>query len=153
MTGLKASATINQTIEKRQSRNVIATVKGSAKPDEHFFMMAHWDHLGKNSAAAPGEDAIHNGAIDNATGVAAILEMAEKAASGPKPQRSMTFLAVTLEESGLLGSAYFGEHPLIPLNKIVGGINIDALQPAGPAKDVVVIGYGARSWKTSLAPR
>jgi len=150
MTGLKASATINQTIEKRTSRNVIGTVKGSTKPDEHFLLMAHWDHLGKNSTAKPGEDAIYNGAVDNATGVSAILDMAEKAASGPKPQRSMTFLAVTLEESGLLGSAYFGAHPLIPLNKIVGGINIDALQPAGPSKDVVVIGYGASQLEDTL---
>ncbi len=143
MTGLKATATINQTIEKRTSRNVIGTVKGATRPDEHVLLMAHWDHLGKNSTVEPGKDAIFNGAIDNATGVSAILDIAEKAAAGPKPQRSMTFLAVTLEESGLLGSAYFAEHPVIPLNKIVGGINIDALQPSGPAKDVLVIGYGA----------
>src|SRR5689334_1370743 len=71
MTGLKASATINQTIDKRTSRNVIGTVKGSTKPDEHFLLMAHWDHLGKNSTAKPGEDAIYNGAVDNATGVSA----------------------------------------------------------------------------------
>jgi Zn-dependent M28 family amino/carboxypeptidase len=143
MTGLKASATINQTIETRTSRNVAGTIKGSEKPDEHILLMAHWDHLGKNSTAAAGEDAIHNGAIDNATGTAAILEIGEKIAAGPKPKRSVTLLAVTLEESGLLGSAYFAEHPFIPLNKIVGGINLDALQPAGPAKDVVVIGFGA----------
>ena len=120
MTGLKASATINQTIEKRTSRNVIGTVRGATAPDEHLLLMAHWDHLGKAESADPDADVISNGAIDNATGTAAILEIAEKIAAGPKPARSVTFLAVTLEESGLLGSAYFGENPLIPLNKIVG---------------------------------
>jgi Zn-dependent M28 family amino/carboxypeptidase len=143
MTGLKASATINQSIEKRTSRNVAGTVKGAARPDEYILLMAHWDHLGKSTTAAAGEDAIYNGAVDNATGVAAILEIGEKFAAGPKPQRSITLLAVTLEESGLLGSAYFADRPFIPLNKIVGGINIDALQPAGPTKDVIVIGAGA----------
>ena len=78
MTGLKASATINQTVEKRTSRNVVGTVKGASKPDEHLLLMAHWDHLGKGANADPGADVIHNGAIDNATGIAAILEIAEK---------------------------------------------------------------------------
>ncbi len=143
MTGLKASATISQTVEKRTSRNVIGTVRGETAPNEHVLLMAHWDHLGKGTSDDPNADVISNGAVDNATGTAAILEIAEKMAAGPKPARSVTFLAVTLEESGLLGSAYFAENPLIPLNKIVGGINIDALQPAGPSKDVVVVGAGA----------
>ena len=143
MTGLKASATINQTITFKDSRNVIGTVKGSEKPDEHVLLMAHWDHLGKGTSDDPTADVINNGAVDNATGTAAILEIAEKIAAGPAPKRSVTFLAVTLEESGLLGSAYFGENPLIPLKNIVAGINIDAMQPSGPAKDVVVIGAGA----------
>ncbi len=150
MTGLKASATINQTIDFRDSRNVIGTVKGSEAPDEHLLLMAHWDHLGKGTSADPNEDVISNGAVDNATGAAAILEIAEKIAAGPKPKRSVTFLAVTLEESGLLGSAYFGENPLIPLKNIVGGINIDALQPTGPAKDVIVIGAGASQLEDTL---
>lgn len=143
MTGLKASATINQTISFKDSRNVIGTVKGAEKPDEHILLMAHWDHLGKGASDDPSADTINNGAVDNATGTAAILEIAEKIAAGPKPKRSVTFLAVTLEESGLLGSAYFGENPLIPLKNIVGGLNIDALLPTGPARDAVVIGAGA----------
>jgi Zn-dependent M28 family amino/carboxypeptidase len=150
MAGLKASAVINQTIDFKESRNVIGTVKGSEKPDEHLLLMAHWDHLGKGTSDDPNADVINNGAVDNATGTSAILEIAEKLASGPKPKRSVTFIAVTLEESGLLGSAYFGENPLIPLNKIVGGINIDALQPAGPSKDVVVIGFGASQMEDML---
>ncbi|MDP3738559.1 MAG: M28 family metallopeptidase [Hyphomonadaceae bacterium] len=150
MTGLKASSTITQTVTFKDSRNVIGTVKGAERPDEHLLLMAHWDHLGKGTSDDPNADTINNGAVDNATGTAAILEIAEKVASGPKPQRSVTFLAVTLEESGLLGSAYFGENPLIPLNRIVGGINIDALQPSGPAKDVIVIGAGASQMEDML---
>jgi len=150
MKGLKASATLNQTIEHRQSRNVIATIPGETAPDEHVLFMAHWDHLGKNTKAMPGVDNIYNGAVDNATGVSAILDIAEKMASGPKPQRSVTFLSVTLEESGLLGSAYFGDYPLIPLNKIVGGINLDAISPIGRTKDVTVIGAGASQLEDRL---
>ncbi len=150
MTGLKASATITQTITPKDSRNVIGTIKGSEAPDEHLLLMAHWDHLGKGVSDDPNADVISNGAVDNATGTAAILEIAEKMASGPKPKRSITFLAVTLEESGLLGSAYFGENPLIPLNKIVGGINIDAMQPIGLAKDMIVVGAGASQMEDML---
>lgn len=150
MTGLKASATINQSIEFKDSRNVIGTVKGSEAPNEHLLLMAHWDHLGKGPSSDPNEDTINNGAVDNATGVAAILEIGEKIAAGPKPKRSVTVLAVTLEESGLLGSAYFGENPLIPLGSIVAGINIDAMQPTGPAKDIVVVGAGASQLEDTL---
>ena len=151
MTGLKASATLNQTIRKETSRNVIATIKGSEAPDEHLLLMGHWDHLGKGTSDDPTADVINNGAVDNATGTAALMEIAEKLASGPAPKRSVTFLAVTLEESGLLGSAYFGETPLIPLKNIVGGINLDALSPSGPAKDVVVVGAGASQLEDLLA--
>ena len=150
MTGLKAAATINQTIDFRDSRNVIGTVKGSEAPDEHVLLMGHWDHLGKGTSDDPNVDVINNGAVDNATGTAAILEIGEKVAAGPQPKRSVTVLAVTLEESGLLGSAYFGENPLIPLKNIVGGINIDAMQPTGPAKDLVVIGAGASQLEDTL---
>jgi Zn-dependent M28 family amino/carboxypeptidase len=150
MTGLKASATINQTIDFKDSRNVVGTVKGSEAPDEHVLLMGHWDHLGVSPTPDATGDAINNGAVDNATGIAAILEIGEKVASGPKPKRSVTVLAVTLEESGLLGSAYFGENPLIPLKNIVAGINIDAMQPTGVAKDMVVIGAGASQIEDTL---
>ena len=150
MKGLKAASTITQTIDFRDSRNVIGTIKGSEAPNEHLLLMAHWDHLGKGTSDDPKADVINNGAVDNATGVSAILDIAEKMAAGPKPKRSVTFLAVTLEESGLLGSGYFGENPLIPLKDIVGGINIDALSPSGPAKNVVVIGFGASQMEDML---
>ncbi len=150
MTGLKASATINQTVTQTESRNVIATIKGTEKPDEHLLLMGHWDHLGITKSDDPNADVINNGAVDNATGIAAIMEIAEKFGAGPAPKRSVTFLAVTLEESGLLGSAYFGENPLIPLKNIVGGINLDALQPSGLAKNVLVIGQGASELEDTL---
>jgi len=150
MTGLKATATINQTIAFKDSRNVIGIVKGSEAPNEHVLLMGHWDHLGKGTSTDPNEDVINNGAVDNATGTAAILEIGEKFAAGTKPKRSITVLAVTLEESGLLGSAYFGENPLIPLKDIVAGINIDAMQPTGPAKDIVVVGAGASQIEDTL---
>ena len=150
MKGLKAKSTITQSIDFKDSRNVIGTIKGSEAPSEHLLLMAHWDHLGKSTSDDPKADVINNGAVDNATGVSAILDIAEKMAAGPKPKRSVTFLAVTLEESGLLGSGYFGENPLIPLKDIVGGINIDALQPSGPAKDIIVIGFGASQMEDML---
>ena len=150
MTGLKASGTITQTIARRKSRNVAGVIKGTEHPDEHYLFTAHWDHLGKDPKAPAGTDGIHNGAVDNGTGVATILEIAEKLAHDPKPKRSVTFLSVTLEESGLLGSAYFAEHPFIPLNKIVAGTNIDALQPFGPAKDMLAIGSGAQEQEDLL---
>ena len=141
MTGLTASATINQSVEFRDSRNVVGTLPGAERPDEHVLFTAHWDHLGKNPALEG--DQIFNGAVDNASGVAIILDIAEKMVSDPAPARSVTFLAVTLEESGLLGSAYFADNPFIPLNKIVGGLNIDAVLPTGESRDTVVVGYGA----------
>ncbi|HVY89505.1 MAG TPA: M28 family metallopeptidase [Hyphomonadaceae bacterium] len=148
MKGLKASATINQSVEQRKSRNVIGTIKGATHPDEHVLLMAHWDHLGKCTPV--NGDGICNGAVDNGTGVSTILDIGEKIAAGPKPQRSVDIMAVTLEESGLLGSAYYADNPVVPLNKIVGGINLDALSPDGQSKDVVVVGYGSSQMEDIL---
>ncbi|MEQ8935255.1 MAG: M20/M25/M40 family metallo-hydrolase, partial [Amphiplicatus sp.] len=123
--------------------NVIGVLRGSEAPEEYVLYMGHWDHLGTTPNAA-GEDKIFNGAVDNATGIAAILEIAEKFANAAeRPRRSILFAAVTAEESGLLGSAYMAEDPPVPLASIVGGINIDALLPAPLAKDIIVVGYGA----------
>ncbi len=142
MTGLKASAKIMQTIKRSQDANVIGVLRGAEAPDEYVLYMAHWDHLGLNPSDA-GEDKIYNGAVDNATGVAGILEIAEKFAAGERPRRSILFAAVTAEESGLLGSAYMAENPPVPLKNIAGGINIDGVLPLPPTKDMVVIGFGA----------
>jgi len=138
--GLKASAKITQSIKRSSDANVIGVLRGAEAPDEYVLYMAHWDHLGVNPSDE-GEDKIYNGAVDNATGVASIFEIAEKFAAGPRPRRSILFAAVTAEESGLLGSAYMAENPPVPLKDIVGGINIDGVLPLPPAKDIIVVGY------------
>ncbi|MCI4569428.1 M28 family metallopeptidase [Lysobacter sp. CFH 32150] len=137
----KATTTLNSKIAEKSSRNVMALLPGSAKPDEAIVYMAHWDHLGKHDGE-PGDN-IYNGAIDNATGVAGILEIAEKFVKSAQPMRSVLFLAVTLEESGLLGSKYYVAHPSVPLNKTVAVINIDAMSTYGKSKDMVVTGLGS----------
>ncbi len=143
MSGLKASGTLKNTIRRSNSANVAGILPGTDHPDEYVLYMAHWDH---NGVGAPDEngDTIWNGAVDNATGTAGIISIAESfMKSTPKPKRSIMFVAVTAEESGLLGSAYFGEDPLVPFAQIVGGVNIDAILPAPPSKDLIVVGYGA----------
>jgi Zn-dependent M28 family amino/carboxypeptidase len=123
------------------SKNIAGRIKGTARPDETVIYSAHWDHLGVGQPDARG-DRIYNGAIDNADGVAAILELARAFKSQPAPQRSILFLAVTAEERGLLGSEYYAANPLFPLSKTVGDLNIDALSAAGPAKDITTSGDG-----------
>lgn len=143
LNGLAASAALNTALRRSQDANVIGFIKGAERPDEYVLYMAHWDHLGVNPTTE-GDDKIFNGAVDNATGVAAILEIAEKFATRQTPPaRSILLAAVTAEESGLLGSAYMAENPPVPLEKIVGGVNIDALLPTPPAKDMIVVGAGA----------
>jgi Zn-dependent M28 family amino/carboxypeptidase len=149
MGNLRASGRVVSDIVEMSSRNVAGLVRGTERPDEVVLMTAHWDHLGDRDVP-PGEDGVYNGAVDNATGVAAILEIAEALAANP-PERSVMALAVTAEESGLLGSEYFGESPLVPLAHIVGGLNIDALLPVGRARDIVVVGYGASELEDILA--
>lgn len=149
MDGAELDAAFDTEINRLESRNVAGVVPGTQRPDEYMLYMAHWDHLGGENGA-DGSDGIYNGAVDNATGTAAIMEIAEMMANTP-PERSALFVAVTLEESGLLGSAYFGEHPLVPLNQIVGGVNMDGMMPIGPTSDVVVIGYGSSELEDILA--
>ncbi|WP_205967370.1 M28 family metallopeptidase [Aquisalinus luteolus] len=151
MQGLSASGKIANSISRSNSANVAAILPGSAAPAEYILYMAHWDHIGVNADAEPGQDAIYNGAVDNATGTVGIVEIARSfAAAETAPDRSLLFVAVTAEESGLLGSAYMAEDPIVPLASIVGGINIDALLPTPPAKDLVVIGYGASELEALL---
>ena len=142
MAGLSASGNLTNSIRESDSANVAGVLRGAVRPDEYVLYMAHWDHLGRNFSAA--SDSIANGAVDNATGTAGILSVAEAFISNDTPpDRSVIFVAVTAEESGLLGSAYFAEDPLMPLANIVGGVNIDALLPTPPAKNLIVIGNGA----------
>jgi Zn-dependent M28 family amino/carboxypeptidase len=135
------AVTLRNTVSEKSSRNVIAKWPGSTRPDEAIIYLAHWDHLGKRTGATGDE--IYNGAVDNATGVAGILEIAGAfAAQEPKPARTLLFLAVTLEESGLLGSKYYVAHPSAPMAHTVGVINLDALPVYGKARDMVVTGLG-----------
>jgi len=140
--GVTATASVRNEIRHKRSPNVAGLIPGKDRPDEYVIYMAHWDHLGVDGG---GEgDRIYNGAVDNATGVAGILTIAKAYRDMlPGASRSVLFLAVTAEESGLLGSEYFAEHPLVPLEKTAAVINIDALSPLGRAKDLEVVGYGA----------
>jgi len=156
MGNLTSSGTIAQKMARRQSHNVVGMVPGTTHPDEYMLYVGHWDHLGKKvseQTGAPGEieneDLIFNGAVDNASGTAAILEIAE-AMMAEELDRSVLFVAVTLEESGLLGSAFYAENPTVPLNQVVAGVNIDAVLPIGKTKDIVVVGYGASELEDRL---
>lgn len=144
------SVDLASTITQKTSRNVVGVLPGASHADEAVVYMAHWDHLGKHEGEG---DQIYNGAVDNATGVAGILEIAEAFAhQEPRPDRSVVFLAVTLEESGLLGSRYYVTHPTFPLDKIAGVINLDAMSVAGRSRDIVVTGIGNSELEDILAP-
>ena len=151
--GLSASVNISNTIERAESFNVGAILPGSEHADELFIYMAHWDHLG----TAPHEegqegDFIFNGAEDNASGTSGMLEIAQAFSALPSaPPRSVGFLAVTAEESGLLGSQAYAADPAVPLNMTVGGINMDRLNFRGKMSDIVVIGHGGSEMETILA--
>ena len=137
-----ASSELELSSRKSKSYNVGGVVQGNSAPEEAFIYTAHWDHLGVKPDAA-GEDKIFNGAQDNATGTAGLIEMAQAFNALPKaPARSVIFLAVTAEESGLLGSKQYADSPAFPMSKTVAGINIDSMSTAGASNDVVVIGYG-----------
>lgn len=138
---LTASMNFENDIARKASKNVIGVMKGSKRPDEYVLYTAHWDHLGRCTAAADGDD-ICNGAVDNATGTAALVALAEGFAKAGAPERSVVFLAVTAEESGLLGSKFYAENPVFPLSQTVGGVNMDAFSMSGPAKNLTVIGKG-----------
>ncbi|MGN2249751.1 M28 family metallopeptidase [Frateuria sp. GZRe14] len=121
------------------SQNIVGRVEGAKRPDETVIYSAHWDHLGVGAPDAKG-DRIYNGAVDNATGTAALIELGRAFARAPRPERSVVFLAVTAEEKGLLGSEYYATHPLYPVGKTVADINTDALDPSGPARNFSISG-------------
>ncbi|MBI1403262.1 MAG: M28 family peptidase [Porphyrobacter sp.] len=139
--GLKASTSFASDVRRFTSHNIIGILPGTEAPDEYVMHTAHWDHLGHCKPAPDGDD-ICNGAVDNATGTAALVALAEAHAKAGPARRSLVFMAVTAEESGLLGATYYAANPVYPLDKTVGGINMDAFQVAGPAKDVTVVGPG-----------
>jgi len=151
MTGETLTADAHSKIDHLKTRNVVGVVRGSKHPDDYILYTGHWDHLGIKPDVA-GPDKIYNGAIDNGMGVSSILELGEAFSHDkPAPQRSIAIVCWTLEEQGLLGSEYFAKHPVWPVNHIVGGINIDANKPQGPARDLVLTGNGASEMEDILA--
>lgn len=148
--GLKAGTSFANDIRSFASRNVIGVLPGSKRPDEYVIHTAHWDHLGR-CTPAPDGDNICNGAVDNATGTAALVALAEAHGKAGAPDRSLVFLAVTAEESGLLGAHYYAQNPVFPLAQTAGGINMDAFQVMGEARDVIVVGGGKSQLDAFLA--
>jgi Zn-dependent M28 family amino/carboxypeptidase len=139
--GITASAHLDNAVRRQASRNVIGVLPGSSHPDEYVIYTAHWDHLGHCTPDETGDD-ICNGALDNATGTAGLIALAEAHAAAGPAERTLVFLSVTAEESGLLGSAYYASNPVFPAAQTVGGLNMDGLNIIGPSRNVVVVGYG-----------
>jgi len=151
---LRARATlqVQNQIREIASRNVVALLPGSDAKRKNDFLIytAHWDHLGRNPALQG--DQIYNGALDNASGVAGLLELARVfATTKPRPKSSILFLAVTAEEKGLLGSMYYATHPLYPINQTLGNINMDGINPWGRTRDLEIIGMGKTTIEDTIA--
>ena len=147
-TGITIAASFRNRIEHLQSENVVGVVRGRDPKlrDEYVSFSAHWDHLGIGPKV--DGDSIYNGASDNASGVADMLAVARAAAAGSRPRRSLLFVFVTAEESGLLGSGYFAQHPTVPVEKIVANLNVDGGNVLGQTRDLRVLG----AEKSSLGP-
>ena len=148
--GLPVSTSFSNTSRRYTSNNVIGMLPGTARPDEIVLHTAHWDHLGRCIANDEGDD-ICNGAIDNATGTAALVALAETHGEVGATNRSLVFLAVTAEESGLLGAEYYAANPIFPLSQTVGGINMDGIAVRGRTRDVNVRGGGKSELDEYLA--
>lgn len=137
---VKVSGWMKSSFETNSSRNVCGLIRGSKQPDEVVVYTAHWDHLGVGTSV--NGDSIYNGATDNASAVSWMLEIARGFKNGPAPERSVLYLSVTGEESGLLGSSFYAEHPFFPMNKTVAVINTDVMLFMGKFKDVMLTGFG-----------
>lgn len=135
--------------ERVETHNIIGRLPGSIHPDETFLYTGHWDHIGIGTPDANG-DAIFNGAVDNASGISGMIELARVFAEGPRPERSLVFLAFTAEESGLLGSEYYAANPLYPLATTVGGVNMDSANVYGRTSGFGVVGYGQSDFDERL---
>lgn len=142
------SVTVENEFEYIDTHNIAGYIPGSTYPEEHVIYMAHWDHLG----VEPISGDIYNGAQDNASGTAGVLSIAEEFAKGEQPERSVVFLLVGAEERGLLGSAWYAENPLLPLEQAVTSINMDVLNVYGPMRDFVVVGWENSDIQDYAAP-
>ena len=147
MEGMKLSSKMVNSIRTSDSHNVVGYVEGSEAPEEFVLIMGHWDHMGVDTSLEG--DQIYNGAVDNATGTAAVMHMAE-IFSKRKPKRSVAFIGLTAEESGLLGSAYLVENAPFEYRNVIGGLNLDAFPAIGKSKDITIIGYGASELEAVL---
>ena len=149
--GEKLSLNVAVKANYNMSHNVIAKITGSKRPDEYVIYTAHWDHLGIGKVDEKG-DSIYNGAIDNASGCAALLEIARAFKNlKEKPERTVIFLSVTAEEQGLLGSAYYAQHPIYSLAKTAANINMDGINALDKTNDMMVIGEGQNNLEDYLA--
>jgi len=147
-TGITMDVSFPNSVEHLRSENVVGLVRGSDPRlrDEYVVFTAHWDHFGIGTPVSG--DSIYNGALDNASGTSDVLAVARAAAAGPAPRRSLLFVFVTAEESGLLGSKYFAEHPIVPVERIIANLNVDGGNVLGRTRDLRVLG----DTKSSLGP-
>ncbi len=148
--GVAMSTSFDNAIRRQASKNVIGTLPGTTAPNDYVLYSAHWDHLGHCTPV--NGDGICNGALDNASGVAGLIALAEAQTKAGPAKRSIAFLAVTAEESGLLGSRYYAEHPVYPLARTVGGVNMDVLNVNGRARDFVITGAGKSEIEDLVKP-
>ncbi len=146
---LTGSLTLETRIEERTTHNVVGVLPGSARANETVMYSAHWDHLGR-CPAVEGDD-ICNGALDNATGIAALIELARRAGNAGPAERSMAFIALTAEEQGLLGALYYRDHPVFPARDSVALINMDGINNFGPTHDIEIVGMGKSQMDGLLA--
>ncbi|MBC7767628.1 MAG: M28 family peptidase [Phycisphaerales bacterium] len=137
---LRGSLELQTSTQTRTTSNVIGVLPGAERPDETIIYTAHWDHLGR-CPAIQGDD-ICNGALDNATGTAALIELARRFSAGGRPQRSVAFIALTAEEQGLLGALYYMQNPVFAPRTTVAAINMDGISNFGPTRDIEVVGFG-----------
>jgi Zn-dependent M28 family amino/carboxypeptidase len=147
---LNATASLELAMDTVESSNVAGMIRGSEAPDEYFIYMAHWDHLGTDTSLKG--DQIYNGAMDNASGTSAMLEIARAYTQLPAPpRRSVLFIGLAAEEQGLLGSRYYAVNPLVPLKSTVGGLNMDGMNNFGETRDITVVGLGMSELDDYLA--
>lgn len=138
--GVTGRTRVRNTLRTIDSQNVVARLPGAEAPDEVVMYVAHWDHLGQDTGLSG--DQIYNGAADNASGTAALIELARAFTEGDPPRRTVLFLAVTAEEQGLLGSRYYGEQPLYPAAQTVAALNMDVINQWGRTRDLTIVGMG-----------
>ncbi|WP_029603798.1 M28 family metallopeptidase [Kozakia baliensis] len=147
---VRLSASVPVTVEHLESRNVIAKLTGAKYPDQTVMYGAHWDAFGERTDAQ-GKKVIRRGAIDDGSGIAAVMEIARAFKAGPKPDRTVMFASWTAEERGLLGSTWYAAHPMAPLAKTAANFTIDVLQMAGPSHNAFIIGAGQDSLQDDFA--